>query len=110
MAKQSGMMAFAEKYAQTKAIAAQRLEAQFCNDTLQIAIHQTEGWGYERIKRLTDAWMAVQEEYRAAGQPSDPGADVAQEHMDRVLAEIMRGKQELVPFEERYAELKRVKY
>ena len=37
-------------------------------------------------------------------------ADVRQEHMDRVMAQIISGKQELIPFAERYPELKKVRY
>ena len=56
MAKQSGMIAFAEQFAQAKVDAAQRLTSQYMIDTLQMTLHQTEGWGYERIMRLTEAW------------------------------------------------------
>lgn len=52
MAKQSGMIAFAEQFAQAKVDAAQRLTSQYMIDTLQMTLHQTEGWGYERIMRL----------------------------------------------------------
>lgn len=37
-------------------------------------------------------------------------ADVRQEHMDRVMTQIISGKQELIPFAERYPELKKVRY
>lgn len=40
----------------------------------------------------------------------DPAADVMQEHMDRVMAQIIGGKQELRPFPERYHELRKVTY
>ena len=110
MAKQSGMMAFAEQYAKRKLASAQILMIQYMQDTLQIAIHQTEGWGYDRIQRLTEAWAAVRKEYAAAIDPIAPDADVMQEHMDRVMAQIIRDKQELIPFEERYQELKKVRY
>lgn len=52
----------------------------------------------------------MRREYRAAADPADPAADVAREHMDRVLAEILRDRQALIPFEERYSELEKVKY
>lgn len=107
MAKQSAMLQYAELYAQKKLRATQLLMAQYMTDTLQIAIHQSEGWGYDRIKRLTNAWERVQREYKTTMDPKDPEADVMQEHMDRVIAEIIRDKQELVPFGERYPELKR---
>ena len=110
MAKQSGMIAFAEQFAQAKVDAAQRLISQYMIDTLQMTLHQTEGWGYDRIMRLTEAWQQTQKEYTPALNSNDPAADVMQEHMDRVMAQIISGKQELIPFAERYPELKKVKY
>lgn len=110
MAKTSGMQAYAERYAEVKAQAAQMLVCQYMQDTLQLALHQTEGWGYDRIVRLCKAWQHIRDEYRPAINPSNPEADVMQEHMDRVLAQIISGKQELIPFAERYPELKKVRY
>lgn len=110
MAKTSGMQAYAERYAEVKAQAAQMLVCQYMQDTLQLALHQAEGWGYDRIVRLCEAWQHIRDEYRPAINPSDPAADVMQEHMDRVMAQIISGKQELIPFAERYPELKKVKY
>lgn len=42
--------------------------------------------------------------------PENPAADVYQEHMDRVLSEIIRDRQALIPHRERYPELKTVRY
>ena len=78
MGKTSGMQAYAERYAEAKAQAAQMLVCQYMQDTLQLALHQTEGWGYERIVRLCDAWQHIRDEYRPAINPSDPAADVMQ--------------------------------
>ena len=83
---------------------------QFDVDTLQIALNRCEGWGYDRIMRLTLEWEKVRMEYRKALWPKDPEADVAQEHMDREIVRIIRGKQELIPFAMRYPDLKKVKY
>ena len=110
MGKTSGMQRYAEQFAQAKVEAAQRLISQYMIDTLQMTLHQTEGWGYDRIMRITHNWVAVQREYKPALDCRNPEADVRQEHMDRVLAEIISGKQELYPFESRYPELKKIKY
>lgn len=110
MPKRSGMQIYADKYAQAKVEAAQLLISQYMTDTLQMALHQSEGWGYDRIMRLYAAWKAIQREYMPALNPSDPEADVMQEHMDRVMAQIISGKQDLIPFGSRYPELKKVKY
>lgn len=92
MAKQSGMIAFAEQFAQAKVDAAQRLTSQYMIDTLQMTIHQTKGWGYERIMRLTEAWQQTQKEYTPALNSNDPAADVMQEHMDRVMGGLSLGE------------------
>lgn len=110
MGKTSGMQRYAEQYAQAKVEATQRMISQYMIDTLQMTLHQTEGWGYERIMRITHNWVAVQREYKPALDCRNPEADVRQEHMDRVLAQIISGKQELIPFAERYPELKKVRY
>lgn len=110
MHKISGMQRYAEQFAQAKVEAAQRLVSQYMIDTLQMTLHETEGWGYERIMRLTEAWQQTQREYMPALNSNDPAADVMQEHMDRVLAEIIGSKQELLPFPKRYHELRQVTY
>lgn len=73
-------------------------------------LHQTEGWGYDRIMRITHNWVAVQREYKPALDCRNPEADVRQEHMDRVLAEIISGKAELIRFPDRYPNAKKIKY
>lgn len=110
MGKISGMQRYAEQFAQAKVDAAQRLISQYMIDTLQMTLHQTEGWGYDRIMRITQAWLETQREYKPALNCKDPAADVMQEHMDRVMAQIISGKQDLKPFPERYHELRKVTY
>lgn len=110
MPKISGMQRYAEQFAQAKVEAAQRLISQYMIDTLQMTLHQTEGWGYDRIMRLTEAWVQTQRVYTPALNSNDPAADVMQEHMDRVMAQIISGKQDLKPFPERYHELRKVTY
>ena len=110
MAKQSGYLQRWENETNRLLQATMVITSQFDIDTLQIAIHQTEGWGYDRIMRVTHAWMETQREYRPALNCKDPAADVMQEHMDRVLAQIINGKAELIPFPDRYKDLKKIKY
>ena len=110
MAKQSGYLQRWENETNRLLQATMVITSQYDIDTLQIAIHQSEGWGYGRIMRLTEAWAAVRKEYRPALDYKNPAADVCQEHMDRVMAQIIGGKQELRPFQERYHELRKVTY
>lgn len=60
--------------------------------------------------RLTEAWAEVRKEYRPALNYKNPAADVCQEHMDRVLKEIIRDKAKLISFPDRYKDLKKVRY
>ena len=110
MAKQSAYLQ--RRDAQLDAVfwAGATMAAQFAVDTLQMTMHQQEGWGYDRIMRVTHEWMETQREYRPALNCKDPEADVRQVHMDRVLAEIIRGKAKLIPFPDRYKDLKKIRY
>nr|DAT63502.1 MAG TPA: hypothetical protein [Caudoviricetes sp.] len=54
--------------------------------------------------------METQREYRPALNCKDPEADARQVHMDRVLAQIINGKAELIPFPDRYKDLKKARY
>lgn len=110
MAKQSAYLQRREAELDATFNAGAAMAAQFAVDTLQMTMHQQEGWGYDRIMRVTHEWMETQREYRPALNCKDPEADVRQVHMDRVLTQIISGKQELHPFESRYPELKKIKY
>lgn len=110
MAKQSGYLQRREAELNAAFNAGAAVAAQFAMDTLQMTMHQQEGCGYDRIMRITQAWLETQREYKPALNCKDPEADVRQEHMDRVLAQIINGKAELIPFPDRYPDLKKIKY
>lgn len=110
MAKQSGYLQRREAELDATFNAGAAMAMQFAMDTLQMALHQTEGWGYDRIMRITQAWLETQREYKPALNCKDPASDVCQEHMDRVLAEIISGKAELIRFPDRYPNAKKIKY
>lgn len=110
MAKQSGYLQRRNAELDAAFLAGTAMAAQFAVDTLQMTMHQQEGWGYTRIMRVTHEWMEIQREYKSALNCKDPEADVRQVHMDRVLAEIINGKAELIPFPARYPDLKKIKY
>ena len=110
MAKQSGYLQRREAELDATFNAGAAMAMQFAMDTLQMALHQTEGWGYDRIMRITHNWVAVQREYKPARDCRNPEADVRQVHMDRVLAEIIGGKAELIRFPDRYPNAKKIKY
>ena len=79
-------------------------------DTLQLTLHEHYGFGYDRIMEMTEHWREALEEYRPALNSKNAEADVLQEHMDRAMLQIMRGKGEFLSFEERYPELRKVRY
>lgn len=82
---------------------------QFMVDTLQATLHD-DGWGYERIKKLTDAWGAKYSTYYPCLNSKDVEADYLRFCLDRELKHMIRGNQEFYPFEERYPELKQITY
>ena len=110
MGKQSGFLVRQKQIQNNVMHAAEMLSKQYMVDTLQITMHKVFGWGYDRQKLLEDAWEKTREEYRNALDPKNPEADVAQEHMDRALLDLIQEKQKLIPFYERYPDLKKIKY
>lgn len=89
---------------------AERLTEQFMTDTLQMTLHEHYGFGYDRIMELMERWREMLQEYRPALNSKNAECDVKQEHMDRAMLQILRGKADLIPFEERYPELRKVRY
>ena len=108
--KQSG---FLEKQNQIRRMyveAAERVTQQLMLDTLQVTLHEEFGWGYDRIKRLTDAWGSCYNHFHSALNIKDVEADYLQEILDRKLRDILKDHQELLPFRERYPEIKEITY
>ena len=84
---------------------------QYCIDTLNVTLNEDKyGWGYDRQMQLMADWEANRKKYQNAINPDHPEADLEQEHIDRILKQIIRGKKDLIPFEERYPTLKKIKY
>lgn len=110
MGKQSGFLQRQKQIQNNIMNAAENLSKQFMLDTLQITLHKDFGWGYDRQKQLLGAWEKRRSEYRTALDPNNKEADVAQEHLDVALVDMMAGRQPLIPFSERYPELKKIKY
>lgn len=90
------------------AAVAERVTRQYDLDTWQVALH-TAGIGYKRILEITAIWETVRREF---GASLGGGAenDVARDHLDKALRDIAKGKQEIIPFEQRYPELRQVRY
>jgi len=91
---------------------AERATRQFEVDTWQIALarYPKLDLGYQRIMEITELAEQVRVEYRGAIEKG-PERDVCRHHLDEELKQIMGKKQdELIPFEQRYPELKRDSY
>lgn len=85
-----------------------RCGEQFAIDCFQIALHKA-GWGYDRIKRLTES-VAESSSYYADALRRGMEQDIRQEQMDRELADILKGNEPLIPFGERYPLVKTAGY
>ena len=89
--------------------ATEAIMKQFMVDTLQIAIHEEFGFGYDRIERLTKAWGEKYSEFYKCLGTQDAEADYLRECLDRQLKEVIGDKMELINFEERYPDIKKIK-
>ena len=108
--KQSGFMAKQLAMRQALIEATERVTQQLMMDTLQIVLHNELGFGYERIMRITKAWGSEYNQYHDVFNVKHAEADVLRVHLDRELADILKGNQDLIPFEERYPEIKEIAY
>ena len=108
--KQSGFMAKQLAMRQALIDATERVTQQLMMDTLQIVLHNELGFGYERIIRITKAWGSEYNHYHDVFNVKHAEADVLRVHLDRELADILKGHQDLIPFEERYPEIKEIAY
>ena len=108
--KQSGFMAKQLAMRQALIDATERVTQQLMMDTLQIVLHSELGFGYDRIMRITKAWGSEYNHYHDALNAKHAEADVLRVHLDRELADILKGHQDLIPFEERYQEIKEIAY
>ena len=108
--KQSGFMAKQLAMRQAMIEATERVTQQLMMDTLQIVLHNELGFGYDRIMRITKAWADAYNHYHDTLDVKNVEADVLREHLDRELAGIMKDKQEIIRFEDRYPEIKEITY
>lgn len=107
----SGFMTKMELARQEWMETAERITRQFDVDTLQIALarYAKLNLGYQRIMEITDLWEQVRKEYRIA-LSNHKEADVARSHMDAEQRQIAPDNVQLIPFESRYPELRKITY
>lgn len=107
--KKSGFLVQQEEIRQSYMQAAERITQQLMLDTLQITLNEEFGFGYDRIKKLTDAWGKTYNTFHDALN-GGPEADYYQEKLDGLLRELLKDRQPLIPFRERYPEIKEITY
>ncbi len=109
--KKSG---FLKKQEQERALYIEATEAimkQFMCDTLQIAAQEEFGMGKERLGRLIKRWGAIfSRYYDCLNANSSAEADVLRDELDRQLRPLCHEDFKWCDFEERYPDLKRVRY
>lgn len=110
MGNQSGFLLRQQRREDEAFLSGFYIGVQYAIDTLNISLQETAGWGYERQMRLMETWRENRRYYRAALDARLPEADVYREKLDRSLAGIVRGHMTLIPFAQRYPELREVRY
>ena len=76
---------------------------------MQITLHELFGFGCERLTELTEAFIENYDKYREATEGTVE-SDVWQERLDRGLLDIVKDKDKLMTFFERYPEIVKHNY
>lgn len=108
--KQSGLMQRQQEREDAALIAGIRIGVQYAIDTLNISLNEADGWGYDRQMRLMEIWRSNRQFYKAALNCRDVEADVYRDKLDKGLLAVIGKKAALIPFRERYPDLKPVRY
>lgn len=108
--KQSGLMQRQQEREDAALRAGIRIGVQYAIDTLNISLHESDGWAYDRQMRLMEVWKDNRQYYKDALDYRKPESDVCRDKLDRGLITVIGGKAELIPFRERYPDLKPVRY
>lgn len=108
--KQSGLMQRQQEREDAALAAGIRIGVQYAIDTLNISLHEADGWGYDRQMRLMEIWRDNRQYYKKALDFREVEADVFRDKLDKGLVTVIGGKSELIPFRERYPDLKPIRY
>lgn len=110
MGKQSGMMLRQQEQRDAALQAGIRIGVQYAIDTLNISLHEHAGWGFTRQMALMDVWRANRAYYAPSLDYRLAESDVYREKLDRGLEQVINGQADLIPYHERYPDLKEVRY
>lgn len=108
--KQSGLMQRQQEREDAALMAGIRIGVQYAIDTLNISLSEAGGWGYDRQMRLMEIWRNNRQFYKAALNCREVESDVYRDKLDKGLITVIGGKAALIPFQERYPDLKPVRY
>lgn len=110
MPKQSGLLRRQQEREDAALAAGIRIGVQYAIDTLNISLHEADGWGYDRQMRLMEIWRDNRQYYKKALDFREVEADVFRDKLDKGLVTVIGGKSKLIPFRERYPDLKPIRY
>lgn len=111
MSKQSGYLAKQAQIQRAYIEAAEAVMKQLMCDTLQIAMSEEFGFGQERIERLVRKWGEIYSKYYPClNATSSAESDVLRDKLDKQLIPLCSPNFQFCGFEERYPDLKKVKY
>lgn len=110
MPKQSGFLQRQQDRENTALLMGINIGVQYAIDTLNISLHETDGWAYDRQIRLMEVWKDNRQYYKDALDYRKAEADVYRDKLDKGLITVIGGKAELIPFSERYPNLRPVRY
>lgn len=77
-------------------------------DLMEIGLHR-KGWGYKRIREFLDLLKEL-DRYYAPAFVTGQEQEVYQMRLDNEIADILKGQAELIPFEERYPDVRTTGY
>lgn len=87
-----------------------RIGRQQSIDFLQIALQVLHGFGEKRQAEVLEEMKNLYDKFWPAFDVKHPECDVFREHLDRALAQNCGKEHPLIPFAERYEDLKQVSY
>ena len=87
-----------------------RIGRQQSIDFMQLALQITQGFGEKRMAEVLDKMSKLYDEFWPAFDVRHEECDVCREHLDRALAQNCGKEHPLIPFAERYEDLKQVRY
>ena len=87
-----------------------RIGRQQCIDLMQIALQVKHGFAEKRLWDLLDEMRKLFEEFHPAFDVKHPECDWYRDRLDRALSQSCGKEHPLIPFAERYEDLKQVRY